>query len=88
MSNAVIVAGILSTIVTVIKEVEARAQEANATGEKIFTGEFKRELAIAMIREVYNKTNPVVPFEQIVEIVKATINTVVSVMNAFKLLKK
>lgn len=88
MSNLVIVAGLLSSTVTVVKTIEAQSVEAKSKGETVWTGEFKRELAIVLLREVYNMTNSKVPFETLVDTIKQAINAVVAGMNLLGIFKK
>lgn len=86
--NITIVAGLISAIITTIKTVEARSIEAKAKGEETFTGDFKLQLALGILEDVYNLTAPKIPFNQIKDTVTTTINTLVAVYNALGLFKK
>lgn len=88
MNKMLVVINLLGAISTAVTEIEARSIEAKQAGEEVFTGEFKRELAIALIRSVYERTNPTIPFEQLASIVRSTINTVVAFKNAIGEFKK
>lgn len=88
MSNLTIVVGLVGTISTVIKSLEARAVEAAAAGEEKFTGAYKLELALAVIEEVYKSLNLPVPFTTIKSTVTSTINTLVAIYNALGIFKK
>ena len=89
-ANLALVASILNIIVTTVKEVEARSEEAKAAGEKVFTGEFKRELAVSIIREAFLLKNPgsEVKFDAALDAIKSTIATIVSAFNLLKIFKK
>lgn len=88
LNTYAVVATLLSTIISVIKEVEKRSIEAKAAGEPVFTGSFKLALALGIIEDVYNATVPSVPFDTVKSVVTGTIATLVSVYNALGIFKK
>jgi hypothetical protein len=88
MTNALIIAQILSSIVAIIKTIEARAEEAKANGEDVYTGEFKLELALQAIEAVYNTKQHSKPFEVVRASIVSTVSTLVAVYNALGLFKK
>jgi SRSO17 transposase len=88
MSNMLIVAGLLGTVVTVIKAVEARSVEADTKGEEKWTGTFKRELALTIIEDLYNQTKPAVAFSVIRETLASTISATVAIYNALGAFRK
>ena len=83
-----IVIGLLSVISETIKTVEAQSEAAKAREEELWTGEFKLALAKEAIKDVYNLTNPVVPFETIVASIESAINSLVALYNLLGIFKK
>lgn len=88
--NYVAVIGILNIIVDTVQLVEKQSEEAKAKGEKVWTGEFKQELAISIIRGAFLMKNPggEGKFDGMLEAVKSTINTVVAAFNLLKVFRK
>lgn len=87
MANFVKIISILGVITDTVKTIEARSIEAQAAGESPWTGEFKRELAVAIIREAFLLKNPGgdAVFEAISASVRTTISTIVATFNLLKI---
>ena len=90
MANYVAIIGMLNVIVDTVQAVERRSEEAKAAGETIWTGQFKQELAVSIIRGAFLVKNPggEGTFEAIVDGVKSTISTVVAAFNLLKIFTK
>jgi len=73
-----VVLTLLPVVTDTVKAVEE--QSAGVSGN----GQAKQQLALALIKAVYDASSPVVPFEQIVEEVTLVINALVAFYNTIR----
>lgn len=89
MANLVTVAKTLLTLIPVITDVLVSVEEVNTEAGN---GKYKKELALALIKTIYNATNPVVTFDELYNTISGVVDAIVTFLNAthnaFKKLKQ
>lgn len=79
MANLVTVAKTLLTLIPVITDVLVSVEEVNTEAGN---GKYKKELALALIKTIYNATNPVVTFDELYDRISSIIDALVAFLNA------